>query len=62
LSTVESTLSLMAWVVALSALLGVSATLLIALDARRRELAILRAVGASARTILCFILLESLLV
>jgi len=62
LSTVESTLSLMAWLVALSALLGVSATLLIALDTRRRELAILRAVGASARTILCFILLESLLV
>jgi len=62
LSTVESILSLMTWLVALSALLGVSATLLIALDARRRELAILRAVGVSARTILSFILLESFMV
>ena len=42
--------------------MGITATLLIALDNRRRELAILRAIGAKPPQILFFILTEAFLV
>nr|UOZ96464.1 Macrolide export ATP-binding/permease protein MacB [Cupriavidus sp.] len=60
--TVENTLSLMAWLVAVSALLGVAATLLIALGARRKELAIFRALGARPSQLSLFVVFESVLV
>jgi putative ABC transport system permease protein len=59
--TVENTLSLMAWLVVLSALLGTAATLLIAIGARRKELAIFRAVGARPHQLSFFVVLESLI-
>ncbi len=62
METVENTLSLMAWLVASSALLGVAATLLIAIGARRRELAIFRALGARPVHLSLFIVLESLVI
>jgi putative ABC transport system permease protein len=60
--TVENTLSLMAWLVAFSALLGVAATLLIAIGARRKELAIFRAMGAQPMQLSLFVVLESVLI
>jgi putative ABC transport system permease protein len=60
--TIENTLSLMAWLVAVSALLGVAATLLIALGARRKELAIFRALGARPSQLSLFVVFESVLV
>jgi putative ABC transport system permease protein len=62
IGTIEQTFNLMAWLVALSALLGVTATLLIALAARRKELAIFRALGARPAQLSVFILIESMLV
>ena len=62
MAVAEQTLNLMAWLVAFSALLGVSATLLISLASRRKELAILRAVGASPGHVMWFVLLESFVV
>ncbi|GAA5164319.1 ABC transporter permease [Viridibacterium curvum] len=47
--------------VAIVGLAGLVASLLASLDARRRELAILRSVGASARAILALLLIEGLL-
>jgi putative ABC transport system permease protein len=47
--------------VAVVGLAGLVASLLASLDARRRELAILRSVGASARAILALLLIEGLL-
>lgn len=62
MGTIENTLSLMAWLVALSALLGSAATLLIAIGARRKELAIFRALGARPWQLSFFVVLESLIV
>jgi putative ABC transport system permease protein len=62
LAVAETTLSAMVWLVLISALLGVAATLLISMAARRREFSVLRALGASPRQITGFILLESVLV
>jgi putative ABC transport system permease protein len=62
MGTIENTLTLMAWLVAFSALLGVCATLLIAIGARRKELAIFRALGARPGQLSLFIVLESLLI
>jgi putative ABC transport system permease protein len=62
MGTVENTLSLMAWLVALSALLGVASTLLIAIGARRKELAIFRALGARPVQLSLFVVFESLLI
>jgi putative ABC transport system permease protein len=62
MGTVENTLSLMAWLVALSALLGVASTLLIAVGARRKELAIFRALGARPAQLSLFVVFESLLI
>jgi putative ABC transport system permease protein len=59
MGTVEGTLSLMAWLVALSAMMGVSATLLIAIGSRRKELAIFRALGSRPSQLFFFIILES---
>lgn len=58
----ENALILIAYGVLLTTILGITATLLISLDSRRRELAILRAVGAKPVQILLFILLEAFLV
>lgn len=62
MGTVENTLSLMAWLVVLSALLGSAATLLIAIGARRKEFAIFRAVGARPLQLSFFVVLESLII
>jgi putative ABC transport system permease protein len=58
----ENALILIAYGVLLTTILGITATLLIALDNRRRELAILRAIGAKPFQILFFILAEAFLV
>jgi putative ABC transport system permease protein len=58
----ENALILVAYGVLLTTILGITATLLISLDSRRRELAILRAIGAKPAQILLFILLEAFLV
>jgi putative ABC transport system permease protein len=58
----ENALILIAYGVLLTTILGITATLLIALDNRRRELAILRAIGAKPFQILFFILTEAFLV
>lgn len=57
--TAEKALSLMALAVALAGMLGLLATLSAALDARRREFAVLRAVGASPGRVFSLILLEA---
>lgn len=58
----ENALILVAYGVLLTTILGITATLLISLDSRRRELAILRAIGAKPAQILLFILMEAFLV
>ena len=58
----ENALILVAYGVLLTTILGITATLLISLDSRRRELAIFRAIGAKPAQILLFILLEAFLV
>jgi putative ABC transport system permease protein len=58
----ENALILIAYGVLLTTILGITATLLIALDNRRRELAILRAIGTKPPQILFFILAEAFLV
>jgi putative ABC transport system permease protein len=58
----ENALILIAYGVLLTTILGITATLLIALDNRRRELAILRAIGAKPLQIVFFILAEAFLV
>jgi putative ABC transport system permease protein len=57
---VENALILIGAMVALSALTGVVSVLLVSLSARRRELAIYRALGAKPQSILFFIGIESL--
>lgn len=56
--TVEKALLVVTGLVAVVSLAGLSATLLAGLNERRRELAILRAVGAAPRHILWLLLLE----
>jgi putative ABC transport system permease protein len=58
----ENALILVAYGVLITTILGITATLLISLDSCRRELAILRAIGAKPAQILLFILLEAFLV
>jgi putative ABC transport system permease protein len=59
---VENTLLLVGMLVAVSAMLSVAAVLLVAMAGRRKELAILRAMGAAPLALMGFVLLESLLV
>jgi putative ABC transport system permease protein len=59
-SIVENALLLIGGMVAISALLGVASVLLVSLSARRRELAIYRALGAPPLALLGFIGIESL--
>lgn len=59
---VENSLVLVGLLVAVSAMLSVAAVLLVAMAGRRKELAILRAMGASPTALLAYVLLESLLV
>ena len=59
---VENSLVLIGFMVAVSAMLSVAAVLLVAMSGRRKELAILRAMGAAPRALLGFVLLESVLV
>jgi len=59
---VENSLVLVGMMVAVSAMLSVAAVLLVAMAGRRKELAILRAMGVSPKALLGYVLLESLLV
>jgi len=59
---VENTLLLVGMLVAVSAMFSVAAVLLVAMAGRRKELAILRAMGAAPLGLMGFVLLESLLV
>jgi putative ABC transport system permease protein len=59
---VENSLVLIGFMVAVSAMLSVAAVLLVAMSGRRKELAILRAMGAAPLALMGFVLLESLLV
>jgi len=59
---VENSLVLIGMLVAISAMLSVAAVLLVAMAGRRKELAILRAMGATPRALLGFVMLESVLV
>lgn len=58
----ENALILIAYGVLFTTILGITATLLISLESRRRELAIFRAVGAKPHQITVFILMEALIV
>lgn len=55
---VERALQLLALLVFLASALGMAAALLAGMEARRRELAVLRAVGAAPRHLLALVLLE----
>jgi putative ABC transport system permease protein len=57
--TIEMTLSVIGWLVLASALLGICATLLLSIASRRKEFAVLRALGLSPAGITRLILLES---
>ncbi len=57
---IEVTLSAIGWLVLASALLGICATLLLSIASRRKEFAVLRALGLSPAGITRLILLESL--
>jgi len=59
--TAETALRLMAGAVALAGVIGMVVMLSAALDARRREFAILRSVGATPRNIFALILFEAVL-
>ena len=56
---VENSLVLVGALVAVSAMFSVAAVLLVAMTGRRKELAVLRAMGASPLALLGFVLLES---
>ncbi len=62
LVVVEQILFALCALVVLVGLAGLTATMLASLDQRRRELAILRALGAGPREIFCMLLIEGLLV
>jgi putative ABC transport system permease protein len=55
----ERALSVMAWAVAVAGLLGLVVMLSVTLDARRREFAILRSVGATPSRIFALIVIEA---
>jgi putative ABC transport system permease protein len=57
--TAETALRLMAWIVALAGMIGLVVMLSATLEARRREFAILRSVGATPRKIFGLILVEA---
>jgi putative ABC transport system permease protein len=59
---VENTLVVIGMMVSVSAMLSVAAVLLVAMSGRRKELAILRAMGASPRALMGFVLIESVMV
>jgi putative ABC transport system permease protein len=59
---VENSLVLIGALVAVSAMLSVAAVLLVSMTGRRKELAVLRAMGAAPLALLGFVLLESVLV
>lgn len=59
---VENSLVLVGTLVAISAMLSVAAVLLVAMAGRRKELAILRAMGAAPLALLGYVLAESLVV
>jgi putative ABC transport system permease protein len=59
---VENSLVLVGLLVAVSAMMSVAAVLLVAMAGRRKELAILRAMGASPKALLGYVMLESMLV
>jgi putative ABC transport system permease protein len=62
IGTLEDTFRFIGWLVVVSTLLGVAATLLIALSSRRKELAIFRALGLQPLQLSLLIVLESLLI
>ncbi len=59
--TAETALRLMAWAVALAGILGMVVMISATLEARRREFAILRSVGATPGRVVGLIVLEALL-
>jgi len=59
---VENTLVLVGLLVAASAMLSVAGVLLVAMAVRRKELAILRAMGVSPKAMLGYVLLEAVLI
>jgi len=59
---VENTLVLVGLLVAASAMLSVAGVLLVAMAGRRKELAILRAMGVSPKAMLGYVLLEAVLI
>jgi putative ABC transport system permease protein len=62
IGTGERAMLLMSGMVALVSMAGLVSVILAGLSERRRELAVLRAVGASPSNVLCLLLLEGLLV
>lgn len=62
LAMMENTLRLISVAVFIAALLGMAAMLLVSLKERQREIAILRALGASPLYVFCLIELEALLI
>lgn len=61
LGIVEATLRAVAWLVAVGAGLALAATLLMSLQTRKREIAVLRATGASSGGLMVMVLAEALL-
>ena len=61
LRTSESALRILSWLVTVAGLAGLVATILAGLGERRRELAVLRAAGASPQDIVALLSFESLL-
>lgn len=62
ISPIEASLRAMAWLVAAVSLAGLMSVILASLNERRRELAILRSVGARPRDILALVSCESLFI
>jgi putative ABC transport system permease protein len=59
---VENSMVVIGAMVSVSAMLSVAAVLLVAMSGRRKELAILRAMGAAPRALMGFVLIESVMV
>lgn len=62
LATGEQVLELMVWIVAMVSLLGLVAAISAALEQRRRELAVLRSLGAGPARVFALLLIEGLIV
>ena len=60
ISYVETTLQIISGIVIITALLGMIAIIFASLNERRREMAILRSIGASPHTILGLLMIESI--